>query len=155
MDGYLALKSIHLLGVVLFIGNIIVTGWWKVMADRTRNPAVIAFAQRQVTATDWVFTLGGVCLVAVGGIGNALRSELPLTTGWTGLGNLLFIGSGVVWGAILIPVQIRQHRMALAFADHGQIPQDYWRLCRVWIFWGTVATLLPLAAIPVMVWKAV
>lgn len=49
---YLLIKSLHLLGVILFVGNIIVTGWWKVMADRTGNPAIIAFAQRQVTLTD-------------------------------------------------------------------------------------------------------
>jgi len=39
--------------VVAFLGNIIVTGWWKLMADRTRDPRVIAFAQRQVTTTDY------------------------------------------------------------------------------------------------------
>lgn len=154
MDTYLALKSVHLLGVVLSVGNIVVTGWWKVAADRTRDPAIVAFAQRQVTATDWVFTLGGMVLVAVGGIGNAWLADLPLTTGWTGVGNGLFLLSGVVWVAILIPVQMRQHRMALGFADGGPIPPHYWRLCRQWIFWGTVATLLPLAVIPVMVWKA-
>jgi uncharacterized membrane protein len=44
MNTYLLLKSLHILGVVLFLGNIIITGWWKAMADRTRNPVVIAFA---------------------------------------------------------------------------------------------------------------
>jgi len=64
---YLWLKSLHLLGVVMFLGNIIVTGWWKFMADRTKNPVIIAFAQRQVTLTDWIFTAGGVILVLAGG----------------------------------------------------------------------------------------
>ena len=31
-------KVIHLLGVILFLGNIIVTGVWKVLADRTGEP---------------------------------------------------------------------------------------------------------------------
>ncbi|HPH07259.1 MAG TPA: DUF2269 family protein, partial [Methylotenera sp.] len=57
-DTYLWLKTIHILGVVLFLGNIIITGWWKVMADNTKNAQVIAFAQRQVTLTDYVFTAG-------------------------------------------------------------------------------------------------
>lgn len=153
MDVTLALKSLHLLGVVLFVGNIVVTGWWKVAADRTRNPVVVAFAQRQVILTDWVFTLGGAVLLGVGGVVNALRAGLPLTAGWTGLGHGLFLASGLVWGAILIPVQMRQHRMARGFSGGGDIPACYWRLGRVWLFWGAVATLLPLAAIPVMVWK--
>jgi len=46
MDNYLLLKSLHVLGVVIFLGNIIVTGWWKVMADKTRESKIIAFAQR-------------------------------------------------------------------------------------------------------------
>ena len=48
-NSYLWLKVLHIVGVVLFLGNIIVTGWWKNMADRTKNPQIIAFAQRQVT----------------------------------------------------------------------------------------------------------
>ena len=38
MNTYLLLKSLHIFGVVIFLGNIIVTGWWKVMVDRTKNP---------------------------------------------------------------------------------------------------------------------
>ena len=78
MDSYLLLKTLHLVGVVIFLGNIIVTAWWKVMADRTRDPKIIAFAQRQVTLTDWVFTFGGVTLVAIGGYGNAALHGMPL-----------------------------------------------------------------------------
>ncbi|MEZ5842074.1 MAG: DUF2269 family protein, partial [Hyphomicrobiales bacterium] len=63
---YEAYKSIHVLGVVLFLGNIIITGFWKAFADRTGNPVVIAFGQRLVTITDWIFTFGGVVLVVFG-----------------------------------------------------------------------------------------
>ena len=55
MDGYLFLKTIHLVGVVIFVGNIVVTAWWKVMADLTRDPKIVAFAQRQVTLTAYAF----------------------------------------------------------------------------------------------------
>ncbi|NBX00290.1 MAG: DUF2269 family protein, partial [Methylophilaceae bacterium] len=56
---YLLLKSLHILGIILLMGNIIVTAWWKFMADKTKDPSVIAFAQRQVTLTDFVFTAPG------------------------------------------------------------------------------------------------
>jgi len=62
-NSYLWLKSLHLLGVILFLGNIIIAGWWKAMADRTKNPVIIAFAQRQVSLTDWFFTFGGSLLL--------------------------------------------------------------------------------------------
>jgi uncharacterized membrane protein len=45
-------KVIHLLGVILFLGNIIVTGVWKVLADHTGEPRIIAYTQRLVTLTD-------------------------------------------------------------------------------------------------------
>ena len=53
---YSAFKVVHLFGVVLFLGNIIVTALWKVMADRTGDPRVIAYAQRLVILTDFIFT---------------------------------------------------------------------------------------------------
>jgi uncharacterized membrane protein len=33
---YLLLKSIHIFGVILLMGNIIVTAWWKFMADKPK-----------------------------------------------------------------------------------------------------------------------
>ena len=68
---YDAFKVVHLFGVVLFLGNIIVTAVWKVMADHTGDPRIIAYAQRLVTLTDWIFTAGGVVLILVGAYGMA------------------------------------------------------------------------------------
>ena len=153
MDAYLILKSLHLIGVVLFVGNIAVTGWWKAMADRTRDPRIIAFAQRQVSLTDRVFTLGGVVLLAAAGAGAALHGGFAITTPWIELGNWLFAGSGVIWVAALLPLQTRLGRMAKDFAVGGAIPADYWRLEKYWVAFGLVATALPLAAIVVMVVK--
>ncbi|MFZ0571871.1 MAG: DUF2269 family protein, partial [Rhodomicrobium sp.] len=109
MDAYTAFKIVHMLGIVLFLGNIIVTGVWKVAADRTKNPEVIAFAQRLVTLTDWVFTVGGVILILIGGNGMAFVAGYGLTsTSWLVWGQALFAASGAIWLAILIPVQIWQ-----------------------------------------------
>ena len=154
MDSYLWLKVLHLVGVVLFLGNIIVTGWWKVMADRTRDGRIVAFAQRQVTLTDYVFTLGGVLLVLASGLANVQLHGLSYASHpWLVWGMGLFIASGVVWVAILVPVQARLARLARGFSAGGPIPAQYWRLCRVWNFWGLIATLLPLSVIYFMVFK--
>jgi hypothetical protein len=48
-DSYNLLKVLHITGVV---GNIIVTAWWRIMANWTGKPTVIAFAQHQVRALD-------------------------------------------------------------------------------------------------------
>jgi len=151
---YLILKSLHILGAVIFLGNIIVTGWWKVMADRTKNPVIIAFAQRQVTLTDYVFTLGGVILIVATGIGNAVLHNMDyLSIRWLVWGYWLFIISGVIWVVVLIPVQIKQAKMAKQFSENGVIPDLYWRLGQIWLVFGILATILPLLNIYWMVFK--
>jgi uncharacterized membrane protein len=155
VTGYLTLKSLHLLGAVLFLGNIIVTAVWKVLADRTANPAVVANAQRLVTVTDVAFTAPGAALILVTGLLMAPAFGGIHDTVWLWWGLGLFIASGAIWGVVLIPVQVMQARMARHFATGADIPVRYWTLSRVWIGFGTVATLLPLANLYVMVFKPV
>ena len=67
----------NLLGVVIFLGNITVTGWWKLMADRTGDSKIISFAQRQVTLTDYVVTTGGGMTVHSTRSGSSLSISGP------------------------------------------------------------------------------
>ena len=151
---YNAFKVVHLFGVVVFLGNIIVTGIWKVMADRTADARIIAYAQRLVTLTDWIFTAGGVVLILVGAYGMAAVAGLDLRgQTWLIWGQALLGASGVIWVVVLIPTQIAQARQARAFAPDGTIPESYWRHGRRWIIWGTIATVIPLANLYVMVFK--
>jgi uncharacterized membrane protein len=151
---YEAFKVIYLFGVIVFLGNIIVTGVWKVMADRTGDPRTIAYAQRLVTLTDWIFTAGGVALILVGAYGMAAVAGLDLRgTTWLFWGQTLFAASGLIWIAILIPTQIVQARQARAFANGGTIQDSYWRHGRRWAIWGTIATVVPLANLYFMVFK--
>ncbi len=163
LDGTLSYetwKIIHLFGIMIFMGNIIITGWWKVMADRTRDPAVVAFAQRQVTVTDFLFTAGGAAILltaAFGMVSHLSEGDDPMRlihdTTWLSWGYWLFIASGVIWVLVLIPVQIIQARMAHRFAVTGDIPDAYWRLGLVWGIFGLAAILLPLVNIYWMVMK--
>jgi uncharacterized membrane protein len=150
MDNYLLLKSLHVLGAVLFLGNILVTAVWKVLADRTRHPAIVAHAQRLVTITDFAFTALGVGLIIVTGELMAGRWE---GAAWVGWGRALFMASGVIWLVALIPIQIAQARLARAFADQESIPAAYWRLANLWGVFGLIATVLPLLNLYFMVFK--
>lgn len=146
--------SLHILGVVLFLGNIIVTAVWKTLADRTQSPPVVAYAQRLVTVTDIAFTATGVVLIIVSGqvmaddFGGVFSGPSWLTIGWS-----LFIASGVIWLAVLIPVEVMQARLARDFRDSHAIPDRYWRLSMIWAVFGAIATLLPLANLYFMVFK--
>ncbi len=154
MDTYAILKVLHVMGVVLFVGNIIVTAVWKGMADRTGRPEVVGFAQRLVTLTDWVFTFPGVMLVLLAGLAMAQVAGLSTTeTSWIWHGLVLFTLSGVIWGGVLIPLQIVQAKAARQFENGGDIPERYWRLNRQWFIWGITATVLPVLNIAIMVLK--
>ena len=144
---------VHVVGVVLFLGNIVVTAVWKMLADRTRAPAVVAYAQRLVTVTDLAFTAPGAVLIAVSG--PILAEDLGGVGGpaWLTLGFGLFVASGVIWVAALIPIQVAQARMARRFRNEAVVPPGYWRLANLWAVFGTIATLLPLANLYLMVAK--
>ncbi len=153
---YLLLKTVHITGVVIFLGNILVTAWWKAMADHTRDCVVIAYAQRQVTFTDLAFTSGGMALILAGGLPNAyVLSANPWSLSWLAWGMGLFIASGMIWVVILIPLQVRQARLARRFVVASSIPEEYWRLARRWYLWGALATALPLLNLYFMVFKPI
>ena len=151
---YNAWLTLHVLGVVLFLGNLIVTAVWKTLADRTRNPPVVAYGQRLVTITDLAFTATGATLIIVSGhvmageFGGVFSGPSWLTWGWS-----LFIASGVIWLAVLVPVEVMQERLARGFRNAETIPDRYWRLSRVWAVAGVVATVLPLFNVYLMVVK--
>jgi uncharacterized membrane protein len=149
-DGWLL---VHVVGVVIFIGNIVVTAVWKLLADRTREPAVVAYAQRLVTVTDVAFTATGAVLIAISGPILAEKLGGDEWPGWATLGLALFAVSGVIWAAVLIPIQIAQARLARGFRAGGTIPPRYWRLSALWAVFGAVATILPLANLYLMVVK--
>ena len=145
---------LHILGVVLFLGNIIVTAVWKVLADRTQSPPVVAYAQRLVTITDIGFTATGVILIIVAGqvladdYGGVFSGPAWLTWGWS-----LFVASGLIWIAVLIPLEVMQARLAQEFRDAPTIPDRYWRLSRLWAVFGAIATALPLVNLYLMIFK--
>jgi uncharacterized membrane protein len=146
--------TMHLIGVVLFVGNITVTAVWKMLADRTREPPVVAYAQRLVVVTDIAFTATGVVLIIVSGqvmasdFGGVFGGPTWLTLGWS-----FFIASGVIWLAVLVPIELKQASLARGFRHGGEIPERYWRLSTLWAIFGAVATILPFVNIFLMVFK--
>jgi uncharacterized membrane protein len=145
--------ALHALGIVVFLGNLLVTAVWKTLADRTRDPRVVAYAQRLVTVTDLAFTATGAALITISGF--VLADDWGGVTGptWLTVGFSLFAASAVIWLTILVPAQYRQGQMARAFAEGDVIPDGYWLLARRWYIFGALATLLPLANIFVMALK--
>ena len=138
-------RVLHITGVAMLMGNITVTAIWKVYADRDGSPQVLGFAQRLVTVTDWAMTFWGAILVMAGGYYMAIAGNFPLAEGWLLWSQVLFVLAGMLWLGVLVPIQIRQARLARAFPATG-VGEDYRALSRRWILWGLVATV-PLVAV--------
>ncbi len=151
---YAAWKAVHIFGVVLFMGNIIATALWKARADRSGNLATVGFAQRAVAAADRVLTLPGIVLIIVSGYAMAGIGHLPLHgLRWLEWGQALFYAAAIIWLAVLVPAQRRLIALSDAGRRAGSLDPAFHRLSRRWAMWGGIATLLPLAALVLMVTK--
>lgn len=104
----LVVKTLHIACAVLWLGNFVVTGVWSVRAFATREPALRAFAVREIIFTDIVFTLLLGSAVITSGIGLAFMEGFnPWAVFWTRLALVLAIASGVVWLALLVPLELK------------------------------------------------
>ena len=56
MMGYTALKTLHILSMVLLFGTGLGSAFYKWMADRSGNVTHIAVTNRHVVLADWLFT---------------------------------------------------------------------------------------------------
>ena len=151
---YLVLKSLHVLFVVLFLGNIITGVFWKMHADHTGHLGARVQALDGVIRADSWFTLPGVIGIIATGVLMAMGAHLPiLGTRWILWAIILFGISGIVFGVFLGPVQkklLANVRAGLA----GQWDEsEYRRLSRAWQVWGSIATLAPVGALFLMVLK--
>jgi uncharacterized membrane protein len=144
---YNAFKTLHLLGACIFIGNIIVSGFWKAMADRIDNLEVARFATRLVNLTDAVFTGLGAILLIVGGHAMADAHGGIAANNWMIWSYAAFSVFGLLWITVLVPIQIKQARLLRSAT--GAVPTAYYRLAR---WWGAVGIVATLVTLPPLYW---
>lgn len=151
---YETAKFIHVIGVIVLVGNVTATAIWKFFADRSGDAKIIGFSQRLVTVTDWSLTLWGVIFTVVGGYSAAVIGRMSLLSDrWLVVGQILFLVSGLMWLTMLIPLQVRLARTARQLKDGEPIPEDYAAASRAWFAVGVAATVPLIAAIWVMIAK--
>lgn len=144
------LKIVHVLCACLFLGNVVVSGIWAAMAERTRNHAIIQFSNRLVLITDLLFTLTGAVGVVFTGHLMAARYGGDSAHPWITWSYALFGLSGLIWMLVLVPIQLKQRRL---LQRTTQITSEYLQWSRIWQVSGAVATALPLPIIYFMVTK--
>lgn len=153
MHTYLLLKLVHIFAVIIFLGNIITGLFWMKQADKTGDLSVISFTMKGIRTSDRWFTIPGVFIITIGGIGAAIHVGLPLLgTGWIFWSLVLFSVSGIFFGWKVAPLQKKIYKLTLTAPeqfDHAL----YRRYLKEWELWGLAAAITPLAAMVMMVLK--
>ncbi|MFN2397852.1 MAG: DUF2269 family protein [Gemmatimonadaceae bacterium] len=152
---YLVFKLIHVVAVVMFLGNITTGILWKAHGDLTGDPRIIAHTMQGIMKSDRWFTIPGVVVIIVAGFGAAGIGHLPLLgTGWILWSIVLFIISGLAFMFRIAPLQRRLFALAQSAKNASDFDAERYRsLSRQWGFWGMVALLTPAAALVLMIMK--
>ncbi|HVR41477.1 MAG TPA: DUF2269 family protein [Thermoanaerobaculia bacterium] len=152
---YHVYKLIHILAVVLFLGNIITGLFWKMHADGSKDLRIIAHTLAGIIRSDRWFTIPGVIVITTAGILGAIQGGLPLLrTGWILWSLILFTLSGLAFAFFVAPLQRVLADMTRIGANGGEFDWDRYRAkSRAWEWWGLFATLAPLIAVGLMVLK--
>jgi uncharacterized membrane protein len=138
----------------MFLGNIIVSAMWVAQARRTQNIVVLHFAVRSAMRGDQLFTLPGIVLILVTGLLTVANLDEFPRVAWAELALVLFILSGVIWAGVMVRLQKRMIRMtAEAVESGGGLDEPIRLVVRRWTMWGGIATLLPFAALVLMLFK--
>ena len=151
---YVALKVLHIVSVVLFLGNIITGVFWKLHADRSGELRVREQAILGLIRSDNVFTVPGVLLIVATGVALALIAHLPLLrTFWIVSSLVLFGVSGLAFALKVGPLQKKLLANTRAGITGSWNQAEYAALSKSWAIWGAVATAAPLVAVFLMVMK--
>ncbi|REJ26722.1 MAG: hypothetical protein C6W54_00585 [Bacillaceae bacterium] len=148
------LLFMHIVGVVLFLGNIIITAFWKIQADQTGNRELIHSAAKNVMLADFVFTIPGLLLIITSGVWMAVRTGYLISGfNWLTLSLILFVLTGVLWAGVLLPLQRKMIRLSAQTEENEFNTEAYRRVSWLWMIFGTIATLLPVLILYLMIGK--
>jgi uncharacterized membrane protein len=153
---YLAVKVVHILAVVLFLGNIGLAMVSKLDADRTRDPVVIAHVLKGIVFGDRWITVPSVVVLITSGITMAILGRLPLLhVDWIWESMLLLAFSGALYVYPIGPDQRHLLSLARKACESGASMDwgSYLSISRRWLYVGWLAVLAPAAAVGLMVLK--
>ena len=95
----------HIIGGILLIGNGVVTAFYLVILELTKNKETFTTMLKMVLYTDLVFTGPGIILLFLSGSQLTIPYGIYYEIQWLLYAIVSFGISGIIWTAILIPLQ--------------------------------------------------
>lgn len=147
------LRFLHVVGATVLIGTGAGIAYFMVMANRTRDPLLIAHVAGSVVIADTLFTASAVVLQPITGVWLAARIGWSLWEGWIVASLALYVLIGLFWLPV-VWIQIRLRNLAAAAArERCELPPRYHRLYAIWLACGFPAFAAILALLWLMLTK--
>ena len=145
-------KLLHVLAVIIFLGNITLGIFWKMQADKSKDRLKIVYTFKNIIKADRIFTMPSVTFLIIFGMGAAMTHNYSLIeTSWIFWSIILIIISAYAFMAKVVPIQ--KKILALANNEDKFSFDEYNKLSKQWNIWGTVAVITPYFALLFMVLK--
>ncbi|MBI3186025.1 MAG: DUF2269 domain-containing protein [Myxococcales bacterium] len=149
----MVVKTLHVLAATLFFGAGLMSAYYKLRADRSKDLRVVAWCQQEIVRADWYFTVPSALALPATGLYLAWLYGLPWETGWLWWGVGGYLAAAVCW----LPaarLQLRMRALAeRALAEGGQLPPQFHRANRLWFALGIPAFLATAFTVWMMVAK--
>ena len=150
IDLLILARWLHVIGATVLLGTGAGIAFFMVVAHRTADPKLIAHVASTVVIADFLFTATAVIVQPLTGIWLASLTGWPLTTPWIVWSLGLYVFVGLFW----LPVVWMQKQMRdlarEAAAGDTALPEQYYKLFRLWFAFGFPAFFAVLAIIWLM-----
>ena len=144
-------KILHLAGVILFMGNMIVGPVWFLFAYYSKDKTLLKFANRLLQLTDLYLTIPGVALTVINGLFLASVFGGTKNQPWLFYSMMLLFA---MW-ALSIPLIYFQEKMYRAIDNEPDNDTKINALLMRWGILGTIVMVPPTIVFYLMVVKTI
>src|SRR5215510_5905172 len=147
---YSLMKIVHVLAVVVLLGNLLMAPFWRKRLAAVGGVQARAAANRSIRVADLVFTLPGWVVILVTGI--VLSTNRGWKVGvWLHISILLFLGGLVLWHVLVLRARKAMITQAEEAAGGGQAPVELAQHERQWQQWSYLAAGIAVLILILMV----
>ena len=133
---------LHILGVVLFFGGMIVSLKWLFLVEMRKRAGALQIAVQWTYRLTMFVTAPGIALIIVSGILQMSRTGGLFSQSWLVVGLMLFALSVLAWLIFFVPCHSKLLRISAHSGD--QLPPDFFTLLHRLYFFGAIIIIFPL-----------
>ena len=148
-------KTLHILGAIILVGNILLSVIWMFLANRTKNNEVILFASKSTDWLDRILTAPSIALIVFNGLIMADTSlGGPFNLNWMVSAIFRLFLVAIIWVLVLGPKQRIMIEVAQEAVDNNtNLSETFNSAYRKWKIWAVIIIILLVNIVEIMVSK--